>query len=214
MKNLTKVKKTTLSAQFDILKKTFKNALDVQLKYASTTTERNIITGINIKIENGNLIMVSTTGEKLLKQEITLDYYNGKDFESVTYSGDYLRGIKIFKQFGSEKREPLEDYLRITLKKDSLIIKDLANNIVYNVPSLGCDYPPTEKFMKIPQNCQTVGINLNFLNDLKKMPVNCRTNFLKIHINKDSATEPIIIETDNKEGVKALALLMPMQARD
>lgn len=213
MKNPSKKSKKENKAIFRILKSTFKKVIKqncaVRLK-----SEWNSLCGIKFEYENEVLTIASTSGDRLLVNEIIVD--DGEGFCEGIYNGDILEKITFIKDMligGS-----YVDYLEFEMFPDKLVIKDVANNITYCIPKFGNDkfpnfrqlFPTDEEDKKYSH----IGVNVQYLEELKRMSVNPKHNILKLSLNKENPLAKILAETVNEdENVKSKMIIMPIELR-
>lgn len=211
--------------EFEIQKSRFikaiKNALNctVSYLYASNT---NCLTGINFKISGEKLILASTDGNTLIKQELIVDKVITPGDYQLTLSGRHLYKANFKKsyEFGRKSSMDYMDKLKISIDKDSAIIEDMQNGIKYTIPKIDetdFKYPNYEKYLPdVDKNERytKIGFNTYFLPRFAEIS-NPRTGIGILSVDKESPLSGIIITSDNNsDEIKTTALLMPIQLRE
>lgn len=205
-----KARKPNTPFTFEVEKKIFNKVIKAQTDYIGWWDIHNLLSGILMTVKDGELTLVSTDGNRMLKTEMEM-LDKSQTFEPVVYNGRYLANMKISKGLGCPKDCP--DSLEITLSDKEMTILDMFNKITYIIPALEGQYPNYEHLLKFPENAHSIALNVNYLKDLKNLHVNERTDIVHLTVNKEDSLQPIYAETENGEGIKTTTLLMPIQVR-
>ncbi len=207
-----KVRKPNKPIKLEIEKKKFASLIKSHVDYSAKYEFGNLLSGIFFQVKDGILTMASTDGNRLLVTDVEMLELD-TNFEPVVYNGVYLSNIKFAKGINCPSGCP--DSLEITLADDEMTIFDMFNRFTYKVPSMQGQYPKYEQLINIPdpEATQTYALNIRYLQDLKNLHYNERTGIVKVMFNKESNLKPIFAETDNGEGIKQRALIMPVQIR-
>ena len=211
--------------EFEIQKSRFIKAIKYALNctlsylYAGNT---NCLTGINFKISGEKLILASTDGNTLIKQELAVDKVITPGDYQLTLSGRHLYKANFKKsyEFGRKSSMSYMDKLKISVDKDFAIIEDMQNGIKYTIPKIDesdIKYPDYEKYLPdIDKNERytKIGFNTYFLSRFAEIS-NPRTGIGILRVDKESPLSGIIITSDNNsDEIKTTALLMPVQLRE
>lgn len=215
MKNTNKKSKKA-KATFRILKSTFKKVIK-QNCATRLKAEYHFLSGIKFEYDDEKLTIVSTDGNRLLINEINV--HDGEGRCEAVFNGDILEKITFIKDMligGS-----FVDFLEFEMTPERLTIKDVANQITYNIPKVGTPDSKYPEYKKLFPNIQeekeytTLGVNIRFLEELKRMSVNPRTNILRISFKNNSPLSCIVAESKNEdEDIETKTLIMPIQLRD
>lgn len=209
---------------FEIQKQTFKKALANAINCTNFNfNERNLLNGVNFKIDNGVLTLAATNGSILIKQDINIDEIITPGAYQLTLSGQHLykAGFKNSYEFGRKRSMCCMDRLRITINEDSAIFEDILNGISYTIPALGndsCKFPDYEKLIpkKLDKNEKytKIGFNTRYMARLAEIS-HPRTNIGILRVNKENPLSVIVITSNNQDaGINTTALLMPIQIRE
>jgi DNA polymerase III sliding clamp (beta) subunit (PCNA family) len=201
--------------------KAIKNALNSTLNYV-LARNTNCLTGINFKISGENLILASTDGNTLIKQELIVDKVITPGDYQLTLSGQHLYKANFKKsyEFGRKSSMDFMDKLKISLNEDFAIIEDLQNGIKYTIPKIDesdFKFPEYEKF--IPdldknEKYTKIGFNTYFLARFAEIS-NPRNGVGILRVDKESPLSAILITSDNNsDEIKTTALLIPIQLRE
>lgn len=216
MKNTNKKSKKKMQATFKIEKSIFKKVIKANFQTSANCGISNLLSGIKFEFENGALRIISTDGNRLLVNEITVEEAEGA-CEAI-YNGVMLGKIQFLKNICIHS-EHYVDYLEFTMTPENLRINDPANKIVYVVDSIDGQYPKYKQLFpnleKAKENEYTqIALNVSFVEDLKRMSVNPRTNIIKFAFKNNSPLSVVTVESVNEsEGVESKSIIMPIQIR-
>jgi DNA polymerase III sliding clamp (beta) subunit (PCNA family) len=205
---------------FEIQKDRFKHAVKNQLEHiTSYLWERSsVLSGVLFKFENNTLIMVSTDGNTLLKQEIPVnELIKGGNYEIVLSALHLAKaGIKNHYE-GSRKHDYRRlDNLQITINADHAVIEDKFNGVKYVIPEKIGTYPEFEQLLTEAKEEKRIKIAFNTRLMAKFEQISdTRSGIATLSVNNEDPLKVIMISSNNNEyDIKATGLLMPCKLRE
>ena len=115
--------------------KVLKNLIKETIFTCSTSEKRPILTGLNLKLDDGKLTCTATDSFRLSQKVLYLQYNENKDVVIPSSSLDDL--VKIIENINGE--------INITIKDKNVLFK--FNNILFQSRILEGNYPDTSRFI-------------------------------------------------------------------
>lgn len=115
--------------------KALKNLIKKTIFTCSTSEKRPILTGLNLKLDDGKLTCTATDSFRLSQKVLYLQYNENKDVVIPSSSLDDL--VKIIENINGE--------INITIKDKNVLFK--FNNILFQSRILEGNYPDTSRFI-------------------------------------------------------------------
>lgn len=115
--------------------KALKNLIKETIFTCSTSEKRPILTGLNLKLDDGKLTCTATDSFRLSQKVLYLQYNENKDVVIPSSSLDDL--VKIIENINGE--------INITIKDKNVLFK--FNNILFQSRILEGNYPDTSRFI-------------------------------------------------------------------
>lgn len=214
-------KQENKKASFELKKSEFKKFIKGQCANAYAYS-RNILSGINFEFNcsEGTITLASTDGNRLLETKFNCySYDDSSDSLSVVFDGFLLRKISFLKNMMISSEKYI-DVLSFEMTEEYLKIEDVANKIVYSIPAIkdNLGFPDYKQlFPKITKDNKkeytTVGLNIEFLKDLKNLAVNKRINLIKLTFKNNNPTACVLVESTNGEDIATRTIVMPIDLR-
>lgn len=193
-----------------IKKSIFGDLVKKQAAYTMSNSSMSVLKGILFELENNILTMVSSDAARMLetKVKVSQPFKNG----AAVYDGRYLGMLRFMPNICMPYSFP--DVLQLNFCNEYLEIKDLANGIVYEVPRLVGQFPPNWEslFPTIDDNSYTtIGVNVNFINELKNL--SSKSGRIELTIKNNAPLNVILAKSDNV-NIQSRVLIMPIQYAD
>ena len=206
--------------KFKINKNNFQKAIKNQ--YANCLkNDDNLLSCINMRIEDNKLVMCSTNGCSLFETKLNVIADEPlKDSTSISINGKMLYSIKFLKSFQKIKNKAKNimeyvDNLELDFDANSIKIIDINNDVGYTLKTTDGTFPfykkliPDEKTLK----------SYYFKGDLFKSAcvtaaVNERTGTVQIMLNPENSLKECLIKAQDSNGMETLSLIMPVEVNE
>ena len=182
--------------------KALKNLIKETIFTCSTSEKRPILTGLNLKLDDGKLTCTATDSFRLSQKVLYLQYNENKDVVIPSSSLDDL--VKIIENINGE--------INITIKDKNVLFK--FNNILFQSRILEGNYPDTSRFipseflLTIKFDREELLQALDRVSLLSPKDKDCNFNIISFSLREDKIVE---ITSKNTEIGNALEEVVPIE---
>jgi len=191
-----------------LYKRNLLKIIRAQGKFASAYSAHNMISCINIVIEDDEITFTSTDGNRLLESKVSIINEGILEKCFLNIPSYLLTGICFNISSG--------DYVQLIMDNEQLEINDFDNNFSISLKGWFKDgiYPKYQSFFE--QNFEQsheIALNQRFIDDIASIISNERTGIIKLKMDAKNPLKPVLISTDNRE-IRQKAVVMPIQIRE